>query len=90
MLEHLGEKLILIISIGSFSISFDVVAMIMSWVVILLLVVLSSDFYGAHRTPSSLLKPIDQLCDLGEIHCLQRHYTSLQPIFQKGSRPVLR
>jgi len=41
MLEHLGEKLILNISIGSFSIRFDIVAMIMSWVVILLLVVLA-------------------------------------------------
>ena len=41
MLEHLGEKLIVNISIGSFSIRFDVVAMIMSWVVILLLVVLA-------------------------------------------------
>ncbi len=41
MLEHLGEKLILKVSIGSFSIRFDVVAIIMSWVVILLLVVLA-------------------------------------------------
>ena len=41
MLEHLGEKLIVNISIGSFSIRFDVVAMIMSWVVILLLVALA-------------------------------------------------
>jgi len=41
MLEHLGEKLILNISIGSFSIRFDIVAIIMSWVVILLLVVLA-------------------------------------------------
>lgn len=41
MLEHLGEKLIVNISIGSFSIRFDLVAMIMSWVVILLLVALA-------------------------------------------------
>ena len=38
MLEHLGEKLILNIPIGGVSIRFDVAAMIMSWVVILLLV----------------------------------------------------
>jgi len=41
MLEHLGEKLILHVSIGSFSFSFDLFAIIMSWVVILLLVVLA-------------------------------------------------
>ncbi len=41
MLEHLGEKLILNVSIGGFSIRFDLVTIIMSWVVILLLVVLA-------------------------------------------------
>jgi len=38
MLEHLGKKLILHVSIGSFSLRFDLIVTIMSWVVIALLV----------------------------------------------------
>ena len=38
MLEHLGQKLILHVSIGNFSFSFDLITIIMSWVVIALLV----------------------------------------------------
>jgi F-type H+-transporting ATPase subunit a len=38
MLEHLGEKLILTVSIGGFSFSFDVITIGMSWVVIAILV----------------------------------------------------
>ena len=41
LLEHLGEKNILILSLGNFSIRIDTWAMIMSWVVIFLLVVLA-------------------------------------------------
>lgn len=41
MLEHLGEKLILHVSIGNFSFSFDLIVIIMTWVVIGLLVVLA-------------------------------------------------
>ncbi len=38
MVEHLGQKLIAHISIGGFSFSFDLITIIMSWVVIALLV----------------------------------------------------
>jgi len=41
MLEHLGEKLILHVSVGSFSFSFDLLAIIMSWIVIIVLVVVA-------------------------------------------------
>lgn len=41
MLEHLGEKLILHVTLGSFSFSFDIVAVIMSWIVIIVLVVVA-------------------------------------------------
>lgn len=39
MLEHLGEKLIVHVPIGNFSINFDLMTMAMSWLVIALLVV---------------------------------------------------
>jgi len=41
MLEHLGEKLILHVSLGSFSFSFDILTVIMSWIVIIVLVVVA-------------------------------------------------
>ena len=41
MLEHLGEKLILHVSLGSFSFSFDILTVIMSWMVIIVLVVVA-------------------------------------------------
>jgi len=41
MLEHLGQKRIAVLSLGGFEIRFDVMAMIMSWVVIVLLVLLA-------------------------------------------------
>lgn len=41
MLEHLGEKLILHVSLGSFSFSFDIITVIMSWIVIIVLVVIA-------------------------------------------------
>ncbi len=68
MLEHLGEKLIVNISIGSFSIRFDIVAIIMSWVVILLLVVLALFLRRGLRqrieeTPSRVQAALDALMD---------------------------
>jgi len=41
MLEHLGQKRIAVLSLGDFAIRFDVTAMIMSWVVIALLMLLA-------------------------------------------------
>ena len=41
MLEHLGQKRIAVVSLRGFEMRFDVVAMIMSWVVIVLLVLLA-------------------------------------------------
>lgn len=41
MLEHLGEKLILHVTLGNFSFSFDIITVIMSWAVIAVLVVIA-------------------------------------------------
>lgn len=41
MLEHLGEKLILHVTLGNFSFSFDIITVIMSWIVIIVLVVIA-------------------------------------------------
>jgi len=69
MLEHLGEKLILHVTIGSFSLRFDLVAIIMSWVVIALLVSLALYLRRGLRQkieekPNRIQAMVDALIDL--------------------------
>jgi len=69
MLEHLGEKLILHVTIGDFSLSFDLVTIIMSWVVIVLLVVLALWLRRGLRQeieekPNRIQAMVDALVDL--------------------------
>lgn len=69
MLEHLGEKLILHISIGDFSLRFDLITVIMSWVVIALLVLLALWLRRGLRQeieeePNRIQAMVDALVDL--------------------------
>lgn len=51
LLTHLGEKRIAVLSLGGFEIRFDVMALIMSWVVIALLVILALFLRRGLRQP---------------------------------------
>jgi F-type H+-transporting ATPase subunit a len=51
LLTHLGEKRIAVLSLGGFEIRFDVMAIIMSWVVIVLLVLLAVLLRRGLRNP---------------------------------------
>ncbi|MFC2081677.1 F0F1 ATP synthase subunit A [Candidatus Bipolaricaulota bacterium] len=69
MLEHLGEKRIAVLSLGGFEIRFDVMAMIMSWVVIVLLVLLALWLRRGLRQPvedkpNRIQAALDGLMDL--------------------------
>ena len=69
MLEHLGEKQIAVLSLGGFEIRFDVMAMIMSWVVIVLLVLLALWLRRGLRQPvedkpNRIQAALDGLMDL--------------------------
>jgi F-type H+-transporting ATPase subunit a len=69
MLEHLGEKRIAVLSLGGFEIRFDVMAMIMSWVVIGLLVLLAIWLRRGLRQPvedkpNRIQAALDGLMDL--------------------------
>jgi F-type H+-transporting ATPase subunit a len=69
MLEHLGEKLILHVSIGNFSLRFDLITVIMSWVVIALLVSLALYLRRGLRQkieekPNRIQAMVDALIDL--------------------------
>ena len=76
MLEHLGEKLILNVSIGGFSLRFDVFAIGMSWMVILLLVALALVLRRGLRQPVEE-KPnrVQAVLDV-LMHLLERQLTS--------------
>jgi len=50
-MEHLGQKLILHISIGSFSISVDFITIVMSWLVMAILIGLAFLFRRGLRRP---------------------------------------
>jgi len=69
MIEHLGEKAILVFRIGGLEMSFDVVAMAMSWIVILLLVGLALFLRRGLRQdieekPTRVQAMLDALMDL--------------------------
>lgn len=76
MLEHLGQKLIAHVSIGSFSFSFDLITIIMTWVVIAILVALAlflrrSLRQDTQEKPNRVQAFLDVLIDL-----LQKQLTS--------------
>ncbi len=69
MLDHLGEKLIVRVSIGGFSLSFDIITIIMSWIVIAVLVGLA--FYlrrglrqDIEEKPNRIQAALDALIDM--------------------------
>jgi F-type H+-transporting ATPase subunit a len=69
MLEHLGEKRIAILHLGGFELRFDVVTVIMSWIVVALLVILALFLRRALRQdieekPNRVQAALDMLIDL--------------------------